>query len=160
MRKIETIKVYNLVDSKGNNLRLDLGRITTGVRDECPISSNDKGFRWRFVGKRIPMPVRSEYWFNGFPDEIMLDWLKGNGWYPRTCVCMSNGTAVVYDLPKGDEDVDYPALDPACKPLFDHHICELLQDGRRGTACRIYRYAHGGSVYDALKAIEEIGKNR
>jgi hypothetical protein len=49
------------------------------------------------------MPVRSGYWFNGFPEKTMIDWLKGNGWYPQSCVLMPVGKAIVFDLPEATE---------------------------------------------------------
>jgi hypothetical protein len=45
------------------------------------------------------MPVRAYTWFNGFPENIMLDWLKGNGWAIRSRVEMGTGKATVYELP-------------------------------------------------------------
>lgn len=60
-RKIKTLKVYNLVNSQGIKLQLRLGVITEGLRIEHPAHIADKGYRWSFIGKNIPMPVRSEY---------------------------------------------------------------------------------------------------
>lgn len=97
MRNVKVIKVYNLVNSKGNKLRLRLGELKS--RDDAFVSSADQGLRWSFIGANIPMPVRSSTWFNGFPEHIMLEWLKGNGWYVQTCVDMCDGRARVYNVP-------------------------------------------------------------
>ena len=99
MKKTKVIRVYNLVDSKGNRLQLELGIFDPNQNDEYPLSSLDNGYRWRFIGKHIPMPIRSMYWFNGFPEPIMISWLKGNGWFPHTRVEMCSGYAEVFELP-------------------------------------------------------------
>lgn len=165
MRDIKTFRVYNLVDSKGNKITLELGIIVC-KRDDIPLESADKGYRWRFIGKHIPMPVRSRCWFNGFEESIMLDWLKGNGWYPRTCVDMCNGYAKVYELPNAPEaskgnDIEFVTADPheLYKSTFDDVIKELVKEQKRIAAVRVYRYAHGGSLSDATRAVKEICGN-
>ena len=158
MRNIKIVRVYNLVNSKGNKLMLELGVITDGLRDEIPYFRADKGYRWRFIGRNIPMPVRSLCWFNGFPEDIMLDWLKGNGWYPQTRVEMSNGYAHVYELPKGDEE-DISIL----PERYEHEECvfrdvirDLVSNGNKMRAACLYRYANGGDIYAARDAVREI----
>ena len=158
MNNIKTIRVYNLVDSKGNKLVLELG-IIAGKRDDVPFQPADKGYRWRFIGKYIPMPVRSRCWFNGFEESIMLDWLNGNGWYPRTRVDMCNGSAIVYELPNGNEGsvtVAVAVPNEFYKEAFDNAIRDLVKENKRITAVRVYRYAHGGSLQDATNAVREI----
>lgn len=98
MEKVRTLRVYNLVNANGNKLRLSLGF----VPDQC----GDYGWRWSFTGKNIPMPVRTRTWFIGFPESIMLSWLKGNGWYPHTRVELDSGEAKVFVLPTVMEIVD------------------------------------------------------
>ena len=155
MKNIKTIRVYNLVDSKGNRLRLELGIINNYSPDYSdPISHSDKGYRWRFIGENIPMPVRSMYWFNGFPESIMLSWLKGNGWYPHTRVEMCNGYAEVFELPNGDETSCEPSDED--RMAFINVIRDLVRNGKRITAIHTYRYAQGGTLGDAYKAIKEI----
>lgn len=158
MRNVKTIKVYNLVDSKGNRLALELGVITEGLRDELPNIHSDHGYRWRFIGRNIPMPVRSMYWFNGFPEDIMLDWLKGNGWYPKTRVNMCDGYAHVYELPKGDEeDIRIlPERHEHEECVFCDVIRDLVSKGKVMRATALYRYANGGEIRDAHKAVMEI----
>lgn len=153
MRNVSVIRVYNLVDSKGNKLRLRLGMLSS-CRDDVCISSADKGYRWSFVGEHIPMPVRSMTWFNGFKEDIMLSWLKGNGWYVCSCVNMDTGVTRVYELPKGNETSidDYNAD----KLAFDKVIRDLVHNGKRISAVHTYRYAHGGTLRDAYYAIKEI----
>ena len=99
MEKVKTFRVYNLLNANGDRLRLRLGYI---VYEAGRPYNEDSGFRWSFDGKYIPMPVRSRTWFNGFPEPIMLNWLKANGWYPHTMVDMGCGYAKVFELPKGN----------------------------------------------------------
>lgn len=102
MRKFRILRVYNLVNANGDKLRLNLG-VTDDPLEEYPMSASDKGFRWNFEGHKIPMPVRSGYWFNGFSESVMLDWLKGNGWALHTVVNMMHGEVVVHDLPEAPD---------------------------------------------------------
>ena len=155
MEKVITLKVYNLLDSKGNKLRLNLGH----VEDFIPTYHGERGYRWSFVGTNIPMPVRNGTWFNGFPDLIMLDWLNGNGWYIQTCVDMLSGKADVYELPNGNDDLNVeitPERSAADERAFCETIRELVRNGKRVTAVRLYRYANGGALHDAYQAIKEI----
>lgn len=99
MEKVKTFRVYNLLNANGDRLRLRLGYI---VPESGRPYNEDSCFRWSFDGKHIPMPVRSRTWFNGFPEPIMLSWLKGNGWYPHAMVDMGSGYAKVFELPKGN----------------------------------------------------------
>ena len=157
MENMKVIKVYNLVNSKGNELQLELG-IGDCTPGEYPNDTKDNGYRWRFFGFNIPMPVRSGYWFNGFSESIMLDWLKGNGWYPRTRVNMRTGRTLVYELPKGNEE-DIRIL----PERYEHEECvfreiirDLCHNGKTMRATSLYRYANGGEIRDAHKAVKEI----
>lgn len=151
MRNVNVLKVYNLVNSKGNKLKLRLGILRDRVGEVC---NADKGYRWSFEGNNIPMPVRSRTWFNGFPEEAMLDWLKGNGWYPHTCVEMCDGSAKVYELPKGDKESDARSWDV---DAFHNTIRDLVRNGKRLTAVRVYRYAHRDATLKcADTAVREI----
>ena len=151
--------VFNLMDSNGTKLQLRLGRLK-GYRDELLAYHCDQGFRWSFVGSKIPMPVRAYTWFNGFPENIMLDWLKGNGWALRSRVEMGTGKATVYELPfvdsKGNETHGTDALSTYYKEDFHQTLRDLVRNGKRITAVRVYRYAHGGSLKDATEATREI----
>lgn len=93
---MNVLKVYNLRNPNGDALTLRLGYDT-----KLSESTGDKdaGLRWSFEGKHIPMPVRANTWFNGFPEPVMLNWLKGAGWALRCVVDMPSGKATVYDLP-------------------------------------------------------------
>lgn len=157
MEKVDIIKVYNLLDANGNKLQLRFGQI---VAWELHFNGGrDKGFRWSFIGHNIPMPVRNRTWFNGFPESIMLDWLNRNGWYIQTCVDMSSGKADVYELPNGDDDLCIeitPERDREDEEAFCKTIRELVHNGKLTSAIRIYRYANGGTIYDAHQAVTEI----
>lgn len=105
--KIKVIKTYNLVNADGAHLRLRLGR-ELGENGAAWINGEDHGWRWSFVGTKIPIPVRSGYWFNGFPENKMLDWLKGAGWHLRCIVDMVDGKAKVFDLPEAPDAPEVP----------------------------------------------------
>ena len=102
MDSIKVIRIFNLVDVNGDKLQLRLGFIDKAVNRT---GKNDTGLRWSFVGRKIPMPIRAYTWFNGFPEETMLSWLKANGWAPHTCISMDNFKVKVYDLPTSDGNV-------------------------------------------------------
>ncbi len=159
---VDILRTYNLVNSNGNKLRLYLGRI-----EESDDYFGDKGFRWCFVGNRIPMPVRSGTWFNGFPEHIMLDWLKGNGWALHTSVSTNTGIVTVYELPfydepsKGNEkSIDaYQMSDHAAelnKEAFEEAIRIMYSDRGKVAAIRLYRYAHPCLLCDANRAVDAI----
>lgn len=156
MEKIKPLHCYNLINEDGKSLRMYLGVITQGF---CG-NGNDEGLRWMFEGKEIPMPVRSRTWFNGFPEPIMLEWLKGNGWVLRVKVDMCSGNAIVYELldaNKGNHvSTGNDALDDANRRVFHGVIKELCKANRKIEAVRLYRYAHGGSLGDANMAVNAI----
>lgn len=160
---MDILKVYNLVDTNGNWLQLKLGRI----KDYAVTRANpDKGFRWSFDGTKIPMPVRVRTWFNGFPEETMLDWLKANGWYPRTCVIPYSGYAAIYDLPDNFDEAEpekaneeYVLNDYEVElgeTALEYAVRHLYQIGKGYYAIDLYRYVHPCSVGAASEAVASI----
>ena len=95
--KINPIRTYNLVNTNGNKLQLQLG-LDVEVNANFRKGDPDKGYRWSFIGTSIPMPVRSGTWFNGFPERTMLEWLAKHGWVCSTIVSMNTGKATVYAI--------------------------------------------------------------
>ncbi len=152
MEKVKTFCVYNLLNANGDKLKLSLGYVV----DErgTPNPNGNYGLRWRFSGKNIPMPVRSGYWFNGFPEAVMLDWLKGNGWYPHTKVNMNSGCAVVFELPsmngKGNE------IPLHVESALIHAVRLLWANNLRVKATSLYKHIKGGTLYQATEAVKEI----
>lgn len=151
MEKVKTFRVYNLLNENGDKLRLCLGYVTntTAMYEEA-----NQILRWCFNGKKIPMPVRSGCWFNGFPENIMLDWLKGNGWHLRTRVDLDSGHAVVFDLPdsKGNEEYIDSFVDKAI-------ICAMKlmwTSGKHIKAIHLYRHLYGGTLDEAAIAVKGI----
>lgn len=128
MRKIKTVKTFTFVNAKGTKLYLTLGIITEGLRDEHPIDSADKGFRWMFEGREIPMPVRSGYWFNGMNEPTMLDWLKGNGWALHIVVSATTGRAHIFELPTSNGD-NIPELEKedSAREMYNSTISTSLE---------------------------------
>lgn len=153
------------MNSNGTKLQLRLGRLK-GYGDEVLHYNTDHGFRWSFIGSKIPMPVRNGTWFNGFPENIMLEWLKANGWHLRTNVCMCDGKATVYELPKAEEPSKaneptfgtdkYPAYGELDRPTFECVIRKLVNECNKVTAVRLYRYVHGGTLHNANAKVSEI----
>ena len=154
--------VYNLVDINGNKLQLRLGRLK-GYGDELRSYHCDQGFRWSFVGPKIPIPVRAYTWFNGFPENIMLDWLKGNGWALRSRVEMSTGKATVYELPKAEEPskgnevykLPMHAISSGERALRDA-VQWMCNNGNKLGAICLYRYCHPCSLSDAKFRVDAI----
>lgn len=159
MRPVSIIRVYNLVNPKGTKLQLRLARIHP---DDCEQYCPDSGYRWSFLGKEIPMPVRSGCWFNGFPESVMLDWLKGNGWALHTVVNMANGKAEVFELPNGNEptckgDKEIPST---VEDALDCAVRLLWNEDMKLKAGRLYRHIKGGTLGEAATAIREIVDQR
>ena len=127
--------------------------------------SKDQGFRWMFKGFKIPMPVRSETWFNGFPVDTMLDWPKGNGWTLHSMLHLDTNKLIVYkyvgvpDASKGNKipvSTGNDTPDDSYYRNFCVIIKELCADNRKVAAVRLYRYVHGGSLGDANAAVNAI----
>lgn len=160
MEKINTLKCFNLLDADGTKLRLYLGMLEDFR--EPGRAYSDTGFRWSFVGTKIPMPVRNATWFNGFPEATMLNWLMDNGWHPHTCVNMETGKATVYELPKGNEDPkgnEIPShVISGGEAALDYAIKMLCESGSVLKAVQLYRYAHNPhcSLKEAKDAVDAI----
>jgi hypothetical protein len=163
---IDIIVVYNLVNSNGTKLQLRLGRLK-GYGDELLSYHCDQGFRWSFVGTKIPMPVRNGTWFNGFPENIMLDWLKGNGWAPHSRVDMGTGKATVYELPFHDEPSkrnentteEYKLSDVAIRQgeaALTAAIRLLCNNGSVLSAVALYRYVCPCTLVEAKHAVDAM----
>lgn len=155
MEKVKTLRVYNLVNANGERLRLCLGYT---VDERGALCNGNACWRWSFEGKNILMPVRSRTWFCGFPEPIMITWLKGNGWFPRTRVEMCDGSAEVFELPAANDIAHKGNEEPKSwdTDAFHSVIRELVKNGRRLTAVRVYRYAHDCTLKNANDAVTEI----
>lgn len=147
MTDVNVLKIYNFVDSDNNQLQLRFGVLVD--RDDLP--SKDMGWRWSFVGTKIPMPVRCGTWFNGFPADTMLDWLKSNGWTVLTCVNLNSGRVVVYDTVK-----DEVSLNVLEERALNEALQLLVGIGHSSRACLLYRCIFGGSMVDATNAVKAI----
>lgn len=163
MEKIKPLRRYTLVDERSNSLHLFLGQ-----KEDWAETSKDKGYRWMFKGFKIPMPVRSETWFNGFPVDTMLDWLKGNGWTLHSVLDLTTDKLTVYkyvgapDTSKGNNgpvSTGNENLDGTYYRNFCSIIKELCEAGRKIPAVRLYRYVHGGSLSEANNAVNAIHNN-
>lgn len=153
MKEITAIRTYNLVNAKGACLQLILGRYNRTNNEH--VVGPDRGFRWKFYGTAIPMPVRSGTWFNGFPELDMLAWLNANDWYVRTSVDMTSGKAKVWDLPEPFED--YSSYQMATDgEEFRKHLVDLCSKGERTKAIHLYRYCHEVGTKTATQAVFDL----
>lgn len=171
MEKAKILVVYNLLNANGDKLQLRLGTVRESMTRE-DAANGDNGFRWSFVGRKIPMPVRAYTWFNGFTEETMMSWLNGNGWHLHTRVDVINFKAKVYELPKANElpddfgtaigtrfDLNEDLTGAVCKvneEAFHYAIRELWNNGHKLKAVRLYRYANGGSLGYATEKVKAI----
>jgi hypothetical protein len=152
MENIHIIRVYNLVNPKGKRLQLRLGYIRKF--NDIP-TDGDTGYRWSFLGREIPMPVRNGTWFNGFPEATMLLWLAEQEWCVETKVDMATGKATTYALPEPAEE--YSAREMADDGVvFNALIKELNAQNRFGVAMQLYSYACEVGHQTAREAVRAI----
>lgn len=155
MEKVKTLYVYNLLNSNGDELRMRLGYVVDANGNPYNVNA---AWRWSFDGKKIPMPVRSRTWFCGFPEQTMISWLNGNGWYVRTRVDVMSGYAEVYELPKGNEE-QYELSDIAIKQgegALKDAIKLFCKADNKMKAIMLYRYFHPCNLKNANEAVEKI----
>lgn len=152
MKEVKIIRVYNLVNPKGNRLQLRLAILHPDDREQF---CGDTGLRWSFLGREIPMPVRNGTWFNGFPYHTMMAWLAEHEWHVETEVDMYSGKANVYTLPEPAEEykTEMMANDEV---EFNRIIKNLCEEGKRMTAVRLYRFAYEVGSMTAMNAVREI----
>lgn len=140
--EIKLIRTILFRDPNGNDLRLTLGKIKDMEaynRFMGFASNDDKGFRWQFVGPKIPMPIRSCEWFNGFPEEVMVPWVKSQGY--EVVAVTSHVTGSLYVV-KGNEAPVTTAVDTDEAPKGNEPVSVkyVVDDG-----CNSY---HSLSIYD------------
>lgn len=157
MKNIEITKVYNLVNANGDKLQLRYGKLMARGNEFRALltSSEDMGLRWSFVGKKIPMPVRSRTWFNGFPKEIMIQWLNEQGWFVATEVLMTTGEAKTYELPEPNEEYLATDLVKDEEEFFDL-VREMCRDGKALEAMHLCRYVHEVGTKEACSILHNI----
>lgn len=151
MEKVKALSAYTLHNDKGEKLMMYYGRVLEANGTIC--SGKTKDQRYCFVGRNIPMPVRSNTWFEGFSEDTMLLWLHEHGWYAQARVRLSDGVIHLYHSTNIEKD----KFDTA---KFNEIINELWNNSRRVTACHLYRYAHGGTLDEASRAIRVIVDNQ
>lgn len=161
MEEMKLLKVYNLVNKDGNDLQLRFG-----IMKNAYLPKGDTGYRWSFIGTKIPMPIRSGTWFNGFPEATMLDWLKGNGWALHFTVNTVTGTINMCDLPfvdeanKGNEEYQLSAV-ATCQGLevLTSVIKQLCDNSQKISAIKLYRLVYKCCLADATHAVNNIYNN-
>lgn len=154
MEDIKIVRVYNLVNANGDKLQLRLG-ILQRTREHGIVTPEYNGWRWSFAGNKIPMPVRSRTWFNGFPKEIMLPWLNEYGWFVETEVLMTTGEAKTYELPEPNEEYLATDLVKDEEEFFDL-VREMFHNGKRIEAMHLCRYVHEVGTKEACSILHNI----
>ena len=138
MEHVRPLVSFNLRNANRDKLTLQYGRVLCANGNASSLVEDQ---RWRFYGKKIPMPVRSGTWFQGLSTTEMLDWLKKEGWYPETHVNIGTGTAFVYDGKGNDGLAD---------------AIRYLCTNNRVQAIRVYKYIANCSIRDAVDAVNKI----
>lgn len=152
LEEIKIIRMYNLVNPKGKRLQLRLGVMQLEPQEKY---YGDTGYRWSFLGREIPMPVRNGTWFNGFPHDTMMLWLAEHEWHVETEVNMLSGKAKVYGLPEPEDEYEELQL-IADEQVFYNLVKELLCNNDLDKALAIVRYAHEISTRTAMEIIKNI----
>lgn len=155
MEIVKPITCYNLRDPKGNKLELRYGML---LDEKGNIQHTRSAQRWSFIGKRIPMPVRSGMWFQGLSATEMLDWLRRDGWCLESRVVIGTGSATIYTLPDkaNEETTSFGGYREAYEKRFKDAIKLIAENGTDVWAVRVYQYAHDCDVLEARKAVREI----
>ena len=141
--------IYGYINPNGDTLQLRLGRIPNARRNP---DDKDTGYRWSFVGKKIPMPVWSGDWFKGHPEPVMTEWLMEHGsWAKATMVDLVYGKTEVYDLPSAPEDnTDYCLIEEAIRAYCD-------EDWKLCDGAELHRMLTGETCITAsMNAVERI----
>lgn len=159
---IEKLKCFNLKNAEGERLRLYLGQ----DRNLIDSYGSDNGYRWCFIGTKIPMPVRNGTWFNGFPEATMMNWLMDNGWIPETAVDMQTGKATIFNVLISDPEPDKgnvnfaTDLSDSMLETYVHNLNEVIRflckNEKKVSAIRLYRLYYGGRLVDAKNAVDHI----
>lgn len=168
MENITILRIYNLEDTNKNKLQLRLGRdeeVFANRRKGNP----DYGFRWSFIGTKIPMPVRKGTWFNGFPEYTMMMWLAEQGWHVRTVVDPVTCKADVYNVPDDDEEEgeavelfdvsDIPTCGIDERDIIEEAVRVLCRCNRKLAAIKLYRILYKCGLREAKESVEEICNN-
>lgn len=107
MEKIKALTTFVFADvMTGTHLTMQAGRVCN-LNGTC-ITGN-AAQRWRFFGRRIPMPVRSGTWFQGLNPTEMIDWLGSYGYVLKARVDIESGIGHTYNqdgAPKGNGFTD------------------------------------------------------
>lgn len=155
MEKVQKLVSYQYQHKDGYKLLLCYGRT---VDDNGCVGMRDQDKRWMIYSSHSPIPVRNATWFQGFCFETMHKYVSDAGFILLSRTNLSSGFTTVYE---SVTDVNEPYIKPLTfgKDCFERIICELVQDGKKATACKVWRYAHGGTLYQAKQAIESLVDN-
>lgn len=163
--KVKALTSFAFVNEKKQDLTLIYGRIVDENGKENPSITAQ---RWSLVGLNIPFPVRSGTWFEGFAIDVMLEYLKRNGWTFCSYTSLKGGKTYVVDSVKAAKPViDNIKKEQAAEPVkketeeeLNAKIVKLLKDGYRIKAIMTYKEYHPELlIYEIGHRIDEIYSN-
>lgn len=152
MEKVQKLVGYQYQHKDGYKLLLCYGRT---VGDNGHMEFRDCGQRWSVISTHNPIPVRNATWFQGFDFLTMNKYLSDAGFVLVAKTNFYSGFTTVY---ASVADANTPCAAPLTRgrERFEEVIRELVRDCRKGTACMVWRYAHGGTLYQAKQAVEAL----
>lgn len=148
MENVKKIRAFYYQDNDGNKLTMFYGRLVdcTGVG----IVGTDNAQRWCFIGNKIPMPVRSGTWFQGFGFNKMNDFVESTGYKLVTTVNLIYGT--VWYCPIVNKPI--PDMDS-----IKYQIEKLYNGGNKLRLICLYQTIAGCSVSEANEVVTDIINN-
>lgn len=151
---IDIIHVYNFVNANGTKLQLNLGVL----KEKEGLPKGDAGLRWSFVGTKIPVPVRAHTWFNGFPEPVMLDWLKANGWALRTVVDLPSCKTKVYELPVPEREYTAKGVYNDTIPIAIKKYMAKIEEAKNvGETCCYISCGTGKPPVETIESMLDAG---
>lgn len=150
MENVKKIRAFYYQDNDGNKLTMFYGRLFDS--DLNCISSANNAQRWCFTGNKIPMPVRSGTWFQGFGYNKMNCFVESTGYHLVMTVNLIHGT--VWHCPIIEKDRSTVDMD-----LIKHQIRKLYNGGNQIRLARLYQTIAGCSVSEAHEVVIDIINN-
>lgn len=169
---VKLVKAYGFTNEANESLTLQLGRLMDENGNTMPCQEAQ---RWRFIGRNIPMPVRSGTWFEGMSFGTMRNWLENRGWQLQSSVSFITGSFTIfqrgnknYDSQKKNENIStdngtkapYESVSCFRQSVIDRGLVSLYKENK-SAAVYIYELLHNGdSLSDAIKALTKLSNAR
>lgn len=144
MENIKKIRAFYYKDNQGNKLTMFYGRLFDSAFN-C-ISGTNNAQRWCFTGNKIPMPVRSGTWFQGFGYNEMNRFVESTGYHLVMTVNLIHGT--VWKCPELEFTPDIDTI--------KHRIKRLYTGSNKLSLIRLYKEATGCNLSEANDVVTEL----